>query len=549
MVTMPLFGPPNVVKMTITRDVNGLIKALEYQKDSDIRSAAARALGEVGGTMAIKPLFQLLEKEPVFYVRKSAISALGAIGDPSIIKPLCSLLVTGRLDDVDDTVEQVLLKFGPKSVEPLTAAIDSLPSRYHRRGDIMLEKLSEQSVEPFIGMAGDGTKPGRRTALKYLAELEDPRAIPVFIDCLSEDSEEIRSSAAYGLKLIGTPALDALIQVLSGENLNAKKAAIRLLRDDKNPQVVQPLIAQLSGKDMELRVIVMEALVHFGDPRAVEPIIDQLACEDPAVSQAAIESLGLLKDGRAVEPLITCLSSKDPDIRLKAIEALGSLADGRAVQPLIDKLAVETQSIRLALFRALGSIGSPLASAELTRILNEATDETVKIHCAAALANLGDPSAKDMLLTMLNDPATRSHTLEALSSTRNEDLINRIAGFFLVNGTIPTSWNRTPNPMFDDVEKFNAVGKALERIGIPAVPALITVMKKLIVDADQISRVDSAIQDQSPEVHLYAERTMKALDRIKQILGSIAGEYFTYPEEWASWWEKNKNSLTNKVRT
>jgi hypothetical protein len=40
---MSLFGPPNVEKMKANRDVEGLVKALGYQKDTNVRKEAAGA--------------------------------------------------------------------------------------------------------------------------------------------------------------------------------------------------------------------------------------------------------------------------------------------------------------------------------------------------------------------------------------------------------------------------------------------------------------------------------------------------------------------------
>lgn len=37
---MPLFGPPNIVKLERNRNINGLAKALSY-KDPEVRSMAA----------------------------------------------------------------------------------------------------------------------------------------------------------------------------------------------------------------------------------------------------------------------------------------------------------------------------------------------------------------------------------------------------------------------------------------------------------------------------------------------------------------------------
>ncbi|MCC7162462.1 MAG: HEAT repeat domain-containing protein [Anaerolineae bacterium] len=52
---MPLFGPPNIEKLKAKHDVNGLIKALGDQKNSDLRAKAAKALGEIHDTQAVGP--------------------------------------------------------------------------------------------------------------------------------------------------------------------------------------------------------------------------------------------------------------------------------------------------------------------------------------------------------------------------------------------------------------------------------------------------------------------------------------------------------------
>jgi HEAT repeat protein len=49
---MFLFGAPNVQKLSAKRDVQGLIKALGYEKDEQIRHAAALALGQIGDPRA-----------------------------------------------------------------------------------------------------------------------------------------------------------------------------------------------------------------------------------------------------------------------------------------------------------------------------------------------------------------------------------------------------------------------------------------------------------------------------------------------------------------
>lgn len=77
---MPLFRPPNPESLKTKGDVKGLIKALHYKKDWEVRIRAAEALGMIGDPRAIKPLTTALtDKNPD--VRKYAFEALHKIRD------------------------------------------------------------------------------------------------------------------------------------------------------------------------------------------------------------------------------------------------------------------------------------------------------------------------------------------------------------------------------------------------------------------------------------------------------------------------------------
>lgn len=67
---------PNVNKMKVKRDVEGLIKALQY-KESSVRANAVLAFGEIEDERAIKPLIKVLEdKNEDDVIRGNAASAI-----------------------------------------------------------------------------------------------------------------------------------------------------------------------------------------------------------------------------------------------------------------------------------------------------------------------------------------------------------------------------------------------------------------------------------------------------------------------------------------
>ena len=95
---MWLFGPPNVAKMKARKNIKGLIKALGYDDDSDIREAAAIALGELGDARAVEPLVESIASEFIVPVRETFAAALGEAGGARATEVLTTIL----MDDGDD---------------------------------------------------------------------------------------------------------------------------------------------------------------------------------------------------------------------------------------------------------------------------------------------------------------------------------------------------------------------------------------------------------------------------------------------------------------
>jgi HEAT repeat protein len=114
---MPIFSfsrRPNVLQLKSRGDVDGLIEALGYQDDHNIRLAAATALGRIGDSRAVDPLVSALEDQP--RVREVAAMALGEIGDHRAVD---SLIVA--LEDADWEIRSTIAKALGKIGDPRAA--------------------------------------------------------------------------------------------------------------------------------------------------------------------------------------------------------------------------------------------------------------------------------------------------------------------------------------------------------------------------------------------------------------------------------------------
>ena len=74
---MGIFGEPNIEELKASKNLKGLIEALN-DKYGDFRLEAARALGNIGDSRAIEPLIEALKDEDN-YVREAARAALEKI--------------------------------------------------------------------------------------------------------------------------------------------------------------------------------------------------------------------------------------------------------------------------------------------------------------------------------------------------------------------------------------------------------------------------------------------------------------------------------------
>jgi HEAT repeat protein len=158
---------PNVEKLERNKDIESLIKALNYQTDSHVRENAAKALGNIGDPKSIEPLIAAL-KDDEFNVRKNAAEALGKMGTPAV-KPLIA-----ALKSLDDEVRYNAVRALGDIGDP--SAIDSLNSAMRDSND---------------GVC--------KSAAIALSKVEDRRAFALLIAAVKDPNNVVRKCAGDAL--------------------------------------------------------------------------------------------------------------------------------------------------------------------------------------------------------------------------------------------------------------------------------------------------------------------------------------------------------------
>jgi HEAT repeat protein len=234
----------------------------------------------------------------------------------------------------------------------------------------------------------------RTRAATALGDRGDRSAVPALIEALSDESEEVRRAAAESLRRIVHPAaaepLVKALQALAGSRGHPKansedfrRLAVAIAGQGKPS--VGPLLRLLDSPEKDARLWAAHALGRIGDPEAVTALTRLLEDKRSEVRREAALALGQTRGGSAAEPLIRALSHRDVETRKAAAEGLGALGGARTEAALSRAVTDPEESVQLAVVAGLGRVGTTAAALALRPAL-DSERRTVREAAAAVLA-------------------------------------------------------------------------------------------------------------------------------------------------------------------
>ena len=352
-----------------------------------VRSEVARALGIIKGETVVEPLANALRDDGRATVRQSAAWALGEVKGDDAIPPL----VTALRKDKQGAVRQ--------------------------EAAIALGKIKGQKVvNPLVDvLKNDKYETTRFQAAKALLEIQagDKGLVDIIKKGLGsfDDGYEVQSVQdqviASLIKDNNIPTAEFALDALKSANDEwTRWALVHVIGASAKKVAVDAMLVELEHPSYVVRRRAAESLGGFKERRVVEPLIPVLENRDEmkSVRAAAAVSLGVLKDERASAALLTALSDENAEIRLKAATALGNLKDAKAVAQLseIVENPLEPDTVRDAAVAALGNIGDKSAEDVLIRALDIRVGNISK-NAIVALGKLESETAIPKLIAILED--------------------------------------------------------------------------------------------------------------------------------------------------
>ncbi|KAF3888853.1 MULTISPECIES: phycobilisome degradation protein NblB [Nostocales] len=200
---------------------------------------------------------------------------------------------------------------------------------------------------------------------------------------------------------------ESVKQMLSSQDLGDRLRAVNLVRQ-LEPTVGYELIqTAINDSNSRVRYSAVSQLDTLGDQNldlTLNVLRDRLFNDPEAdVQAAAADCLGALKLQEAFQDLQQVYrTTKEWIVQLSIIAALGELGDPRAFELLKEALASNNELVITAAIGSLGELGDPQAVPLLVPFVTN-PDWQVRYRLAQALRRLGSADAKSVLETLAKD--------------------------------------------------------------------------------------------------------------------------------------------------
>lgn len=200
---------------------------------------------------------------------------------------------------------------------------------------------------------------------------------------------------------------ESVQQLLSSQDLGDRLQAVNKMRQLEPATAFDLIQSAIADKNVRVRYAAVSQMSTLGEqnlPKSLEVLRDRLINDpEPDVQAAAADALGALKLTAAFDDLQQLYhSTSEWLVQLSIIAALGEMGEPRAFELLEVALNSSNELIPTIAISALGELGDRRAVATIAPYATHA-DWQMRYRVVQALARLGGPEAEATLKTLAKD--------------------------------------------------------------------------------------------------------------------------------------------------
>ncbi|MEG4027847.1 MULTISPECIES: HEAT repeat domain-containing protein [unclassified Microcoleus] len=362
------------------------IEALEWGDFQD-RWEIAKVLPNLGNG-AIAPLIAVLEDEDAdTEPRWFAARILGKFDRPEVIQALVEL-VKNSDEELSQIAAETLGNFGPTAIESLATLLLQEDSRQFATAALAQIRRTE-TIPPLLSVVGDSQVAVRAHAIEALSSFHDSRIPPILVAALKDPATAVRKEAvrALGVRAYLDAEFDLvnlLKPLLSDIRLEVCQQAAIAIGRVKTDAAAAALFELLRSPTtpVELQIETVRALSWMETATALAYLHQRLREQFPNINSTLYQEIVTVL-GRVEKP------------ELKAIAAEIMIDLFSTNHPAVQE-AVSKKSLALG----LGKLGDMRGLDALISMLGDA-DSSVRLHCMAALKQLGAAKARQQLESLV----------------------------------------------------------------------------------------------------------------------------------------------------
>ncbi len=387
----------------VRRDAKSVSALTAKLKDSnpEVATAAAIALGRIGGDSAANALQRELTKSPP--ATRSAM-ALGCI--------LCAEnYLAAEKFSAATKLYDVVRKAEVPSQRRLEATRGAILARQAKGLPLLLETLRSPDKATFdMGVHTARELSGRSVTEALAAELAKTPAIrqaPLLL-AIADREDEAVLPAILAAARTGSPEL--------------RIQAIAVMTRLGKPQCVPVLFDTLAESNLELAESAKSALANWADNDVDDQLCGRLPRASGNARRLLVELAGQRHVAAALPELTKAASDSDAKIRAAGIKALGETVTAADLGLLTDLLAKakstdETADVQAAMESACTRIANKAAAANKLITVFPASSAVAKCSLLRVLGVVGDATALEAVRTAMTDaePTVRDTAVRVLA--------------------------------------------------------------------------------------------------------------------------------------
>lgn len=342
------------------KDGAEVVLKLLSSRDSYVRLAAVRALGEIGSKSAVPALSDIVRKDDNMFMKKTATEALGEIGDAEAIPVLVEAMFIEKGASIYPQASLALASIG-------AAAVPALVETMHGKNAVV-QKMAED--KGFIEGAVEAK------CAEVLGDLRAKQVEPEFVKRFKETKNPIlQRNFAIALGQLGGPkAVEALSKAASEPASDLRQFIVDALNELSDRSALPALLGAAKAGDVEARRVAFRAFTRLADGRDLAVAVALAKGKDELAVELAKEMprLAAAKEcGDNSDCWLGKLKDKEPKVRDRAAYALGRIGDKKTVDPLVTALQDEDLETRYAIIWALARVGDKTIVPRLEKVLKD----------------------------------------------------------------------------------------------------------------------------------------------------------------------------------